>query len=246
MRYSITINNIKAIEWGLNIQQAYLFAWFYELPSWANKVVIESDIFYFASKNKAIEELPILTDKPDTMYRYYKQLEELGLIVVKKIDAKDYIALTQKAKEWNLFKSEDSEINPSVVGNKSELQSEINPTNNNTISNNDISNKKNNIIQRVIAFKLTLEPFLETYGKDMINDFYLYWKEPNNSGTKFKREFERTWDLERRLSTWAKNDKNFNNNGKFSSNGKQQITGNGKTAYQFTIAGIDSSENGST
>ena len=141
MRYNSVINNIKAKEWDLTIQQAYLFSWFYELPSWANKVMIENEIFYFASKNKAVDELPILTDKLDTMYRYYKQLEEKELIVIKKIDNKDYISLTSKGKEWNLYKSDYSENNPTLLGNLSEYNSENNPTYNNTIYNNNISNK---------------------------------------------------------------------------------------------------------
>lgn len=142
MRYSTTINNLKSNEWGLTIQQAYLFSWFYELPSWANKVMIENEIFYFASKNKAVEELPILTDKTDTMYRYYRQLEELGLVVIKKIDGKDYIALTTKAKDWNFSKSEYSENNPSIVGNLSENNSDLNPTYNNINTNNNIKENK--------------------------------------------------------------------------------------------------------
>jgi len=142
MRYYTTINNLKATEWGLTIQQAYLFSWFYELPSWANKVMIENEIYYFASKNKAVEELPILTDKTDTMYRYYRQLEELGLVVIKKIDSKDYIALTIKAKEWNFSKSEYSENNPTILGNLSENNSENNPTYNNINTNNIKDNTK--------------------------------------------------------------------------------------------------------
>lgn len=62
---------------------------------------------------------------------------------------------------------------------------------------------------RKLKFSSSLEPFLSVYGKDFLNDFYRYWTEPNKSGTKFRQELEKTWDLERRLSTWAKNDKNF-------------------------------------
>jgi hypothetical protein len=68
---------------------------------------------------------------------------------------------------------------------------------------------------RKLKFSSTLEPYLSIYGRDFLNDFYRYWTEPNKSGTKFRQELEKTWDLERRLSTWAKNDKNFKpqNNG---------------------------------
>jgi len=144
MRYNTSINNVKAKEWGLNLPLSYLFAWFYELPSWANKVVIENEIYYFASKNKAVEELPLLTDKRDTMYRYYKQIENLGLIKIKKVDDKDYICLTKKAMAWN-YSSDTSETNPTNLGNKSEQTSDINPTYNNTILNNNTKdNRKKN------------------------------------------------------------------------------------------------------
>ena len=50
------------------------------------------------------------------------------------------------------------------------------------------------------------------YGHNMLNNFYLYWTEPNKSNTKFRQELEKTWDVARWLETWAKNDKNFNKN----------------------------------
>lgn len=62
-----------------------------------------------------------------------------------------------------------------------------------------------NIEQRKLKFSESLKPFLITYGKDMLNDFYSYWAEPNKSGTKFKKELQVTWDTERRLKTWANN-----------------------------------------
>lgn len=145
MRYNSLINNVKSKEWGLSIQEAYLFSWMYELPSWASKVSIENETFYFASKNKAVEDLPILTEKTDTMYRYYKKLEEKDLIVVKKIDSKDYIRLTNKAKKWNLSESEHSDKNPSIVGFLSENNSDLNPTYNTTIYN---TNKRDSNIKK--------------------------------------------------------------------------------------------------
>ena len=70
--------------------------------------------------------------------------------------------------------------------------------------------KSNNIDDRKLKFAQTLKPFLDIYGRDLLNDFFAYWTEPNKSNTKFKAEMEKTWSLERRLGTWAKNDKNFN------------------------------------
>jgi len=133
MKYTSLIDNVTSKKWGLSIQEAYLFEWIYSLPSWANKAVIDDNVFYFASKNKAIEELPLLTDKPDTMYRYYKSLEKKELILISKIGGKDYVCLTEKSKAWNRCKSEYSENNPNKLGNKSENNSENNPTYNKTI-----------------------------------------------------------------------------------------------------------------
>jgi hypothetical protein len=66
--------------------------------------------------------------------------------------------------------------------------------------------KLKEIENRKLAFSSTLKPFLDKYGKEMLNDFYKYWTEPNKSNTKFRMELEKTWSLERRLEVWAKND----------------------------------------
>jgi hypothetical protein len=42
--------------------------------------------------------------------------------------------------------SDSSEINPTDIGNKSDSQSEINPTYNNTIIDNNTNNKESNTI----------------------------------------------------------------------------------------------------
>lgn len=72
--------------------------------------------------------------------------------------------------------------------------------------------KENNIDARKLKFSYTLKPYLEKYGKELLNDFYKYWSEPNKSNTKFKAELEKTWSLERRIETWVKNESIFNKN----------------------------------
>lgn len=88
---------------------------------------------------------------------------------------------------------------------------------------------KEDIDSRKLKFSHTLKPFLQNYGKTLLNEFYKYWTEPNVSNTKFRRELEKTWDVGRRLETWAKNDKNF----KQTENGKHVTTPAAKTAYKF-------------
>jgi hypothetical protein len=70
------------------------------------------------------------------------------------------------------------------------------------------------IEERKLKFASTLEPFLSIYGREMLNNFFKYWTEPNKSKTKFRQELERTWDTERRLGTWASREKKSTNNQK--------------------------------
>lgn len=52
-------------------------------------------------------------------------------------------------------------------------------------------------------FYALLVPYVDRYGKEMIRSFFNYWSELNNPGTKMRLELEKTWELPRRLSTWA-------------------------------------------
>jgi len=101
MQFTVTINQVKALEWGLNSQQALLFAFVYGCPSWTKPIKTDDGIFFALSKAKIIEELPLLTDKPDTAYRMLKALEEAGLIELSSTSNITLFRLTEKAIEWN-------------------------------------------------------------------------------------------------------------------------------------------------
>lgn len=62
---------------------------------------------------------------------------------------------------------------------------------------------------RVEAFKEELKNTIN-YPDTMKKEFFDYWTEPNKSKTKMRFELEKTWDLNRRLNTWASRDRNFN------------------------------------
>ena len=74
---------------------------------------------------------------------------------------------------------------------------------------NVIINDKEDIIKRraekfceeVIVFK--------KYPESMLNAFCSYWTEPNRSRTKLRYELEKTFEIKRRLVTWASRDKDF-------------------------------------
>jgi hypothetical protein len=134
MRYVTSINNVRSVEWGINLYEATVFAWLYECQSWAQPKQIGQNTYYHASRRKAVEELPFVTEKVDTMYRHYRRLHELKLIEIVKHENKDYIRVLEKGKTWNEYtpnnqveelgkKSEsepNSEKNPSKLGKISE------------------------------------------------------------------------------------------------------------------------------
>lgn len=138
MRFTSTINNVRLIEWEINITQGALVDLINQASSWAKAVVVDGVTYYWMSFSKVCEELPSVFTKEDTVYRQYKVLKEKGIIEHFKMDGKDYVRLTEKGCEWNKFEPiRVSEKNPSV-GNQSEQtrknfreSSEKNPTDNN-------------------------------------------------------------------------------------------------------------------
>lgn len=139
MRFTSTINNVRLLDWDINITQGALVDLINQASSWAKAVVIDGVTYYWMSFGKVCEELPSVFTKEDTVYRQYKVLKEKGIIEHFKMDGKDYVRLTEKGCEWNKFEPiRDSEKNPSA-GNQSEQtrkkireSSEKNPTDNNT------------------------------------------------------------------------------------------------------------------
>ncbi len=73
----------------------------------------------------------------------------------------------------------------------------------------NVKDKVTDIEKKKEAFKNALSHFLDKYGKEMLNSFWMHWAQPNKSNTKIKWELEKTWDLGMRLSTWASREKNF-------------------------------------
>lgn len=77
-------------------------------------------------------------------------------------------------------------------------------------------------------FYNSLVPFVSVYGKEMVRAFFDYWTEPNKSQTKMRFELEKTWDLSRRLNTWASR-QGFNKN---KSNGTDNRTNSTEARQQ--------------
>jgi hypothetical protein len=120
---------------------------------------------------------------------------------------------TRKQIEANEANASSVKQNEANEAGNDNVTVNVNDTVNGNVTGTDILLKKEtkDIEERKLKFASTLEQYVAIYSRPMVLDFYKYWTEPNKSNTKFKQELEKTWALERRLETWAKNDKNFSN-----------------------------------
>ncbi len=69
------------------------------------------------------------------------------------------------------------------------------------------------IEDRVKKFYQSLVPYVKTYGKKTVREFYDYWSEPNPSRKKMRYELQKTWDTERRLERWVRNNEDTSQKG---------------------------------
>ncbi len=145
MRYTSTINNLKCVEWGLTLSQAFLLDILIISDLWAKRETVDGVDYRWVSRNKVLDEIPHAYKTADTVYRSLKDLADKGIIDYKKLGKKDLIKFTDKGKEWvfcpsslnskfgNKSESDsNSEINPSEFGNNPENNSDSNPTDNGT------------------------------------------------------------------------------------------------------------------
>jgi hypothetical protein len=74
------------------------------------------------------------------------------------------------------------------------------------------SSLKDTLPQREYEFKRKCCEFIPAYNLQMIQEFFSWWSEKNKTETKMKWELERTFEISKRLATWAKREKEFKNN----------------------------------
>ena len=191
---------------------------YYKMAKDKKSFVLYTDLIY------TIEKLP--DDKAGLLFKHLLKyvndqdpitddlIVEIAFEPIKHQLKRDLLKYEDKREQWSeagkasaearrLKKVNEAERNPTDVKSVSTVSTV-------TVNVTDTVNVtvKNNIDDRKLKFADTLKPFLSTYGRDMLSDFYKYWTEPNKSGSKFKQEMQKTWDVSRRLETWSRNDFN--------------------------------------
>lgn len=128
----------------------------------------------------------------------------------------------QKGKTNPYYKSKNkiTQDNPGLCKDNPHITQDkaINDNDNDNVNENvkkenttDVVSKKGASKDATLArrdiFYQSLVPFVGKYSKEMIRAFFDYWSEMNKSETKMRFELEKTWELPRRLATWAKREK---------------------------------------
>lgn len=168
MQFTVLINQSRALEWGLNAQQAMLFAFLFTTPTWAEATELNGIAYCYVSKSKVCEEMPLLTDKPNTVYRLMKQLEEFGLIYMACIENKTHIAITKRGATWN------SSENIQGVGKKSEpVKKIITGSEKNQSGVGKISDQSDNQYQ---ITKSDNQDIKKINKKDLAAELFEFWK----------------------------------------------------------------------
>lgn len=68
--------------------------------------------------------------------------------------------------------------------------------------------KGKTLAERRKAFAEALTPYIEKgYSTEMLGDFFNYWAQVNEGGTKMHWEKQKTFEIARRLATWKRNER---------------------------------------
>ena len=71
--------------------------------------------------------------------------------------------------------------------------------------------KVESLEDRKKLFITRLQPYLDKYGRDMLNDFYQYWAQVNENGKKMLWEMQKAFEIPNRLAAWySRNNQRYN------------------------------------
>ena len=96
MRYNITVNQVKALEWELSHSQALTFTLMVSLSSWASGIDIDGEIYYYCSAGLLAKEVPFISKSKSTFLGIIKVYKEKGLVDWKLINNRSYYKLSAK------------------------------------------------------------------------------------------------------------------------------------------------------
>lgn len=207
-------------------------------------------LFYTALEKLARAEKPIdemvlkqLLRLPKRLEKCWYFIQDIGLLQVKvgdvfnenllKVDQKFLInkeKTRKRVEAWRAKQTENQEDINSVTCYSNDPVTPVTLVNKDKVNKSKVNKEsvKEKFNDRKQKFALSLEPYKEIYPREMLIAFVKYWTEPNKSQTKFRQELQKTWELSRRLDTWAS---------------REKITTNGKSKSELYSESIKSLDN---
>ena len=171
-----------------------------------NKVIIKGTLL-IVKRGESIMSLETWSKRwkwnKSKVRRFFKLLSEDKMIEVKN----ERLTTRLTVCKYDSYQGERNADETQMKRKRNADETQMTPNNNDNNVNNE--NNENNVIYREAEFKNSLQKFIGVYENNMLNDFFLYWTEKKPKGKKMKFEMQRTFDIERRLARWNKN--NFNN-----------------------------------
>lgn len=133
-----------------------------------------------------------------TLHKYVKKLADIGVIEYGLRTRCEQDANKKRTKNELIYIPQTSDYKQvvSMGANKVRTKREQSA---NKVRTKNIEERKRDFIER-------LKPYVEIYGKDMLNDFYRYWAQVNDNGTKMLWEKQKCFEINLRLATWKKNE----------------------------------------
>ena len=134
-RSYLILDLVRSRVLDLNPTESILASCFFGLLA-QNPIQYAGKPYYMADYKNVSVYCPILPNKVDTLRRLYKNLENLGLIQIIKIDNHVCFTPSQMLRDWGtVYKSVEAEKN-SVEAEKNPVEAEKNPPYINNINNN--------------------------------------------------------------------------------------------------------------
>jgi len=149
------------------------------------------------------------------IYKRQKASEKTGLP-----ERKIRTCLSQLVKLHNLSVETTNKYTVITIVNWSDYQGDPLKSNGKESKKPDTNNKGKDILARELKFKTEVMAFTDKYSLSMLftagdsegvqdrRSFFGYWTERNSDG-KMAFEKQKTFDIARRLATWANNQKDF-------------------------------------
>ncbi len=144
MMYSIHINQVRCVEWGIKPSLGGIVDLVNQASSWAQATVINGTTYYWVEPGKVAEELISEGWKRDTARRHMNTLKEKGIIDIVIMDGKYYVRLTEKGATWNrISQIRNTEKNSSAENYSKDARKKIRGNAEKNSPDNNNNNKYN-------------------------------------------------------------------------------------------------------